>query len=69
MQEKQRTPTLKPIRPRRSTSLRATGALAVPTVYQLANQGRLKLTKIGKLTRILAQHEAEFAASLTSDAA
>jgi excisionase family DNA binding protein len=40
------------------------------TVYQLASQGRLKLTKIGKLTRILAQHEAEFAASLTtSDAA
>ena len=39
------------------------------TVYQLASQGKLKLTKIGKLTRILAQHEAEFAASLTSDAA
>ena len=41
------------------------------TVYQLANQGKLKLTKIGKLTRILAQHEDEFAASLTrtSDAA
>jgi excisionase family DNA binding protein len=36
------------------------------TVYQLASQGKLKLTKIGKLTRILAQHEAEFAASLTT---
>ena len=35
------------------------------TVYALANQGKLKFTKIGKLTRILAQHEAEFAASLT----
>ena len=40
------------------------------TVYQLANQGKLRLTKIGKLTRILAQHEAEFAAALIkSDAA
>jgi len=34
------------------------------TVYALASQGKLRLTKIGKATRILAEDERAFAESL-----
>jgi excisionase family DNA binding protein len=36
-----------------------------PTIYRLAASGRLKLTKIGGATRILADDEAAFASSLS----
>jgi excisionase family DNA binding protein len=37
------------------------------TVYALATQGKLRLTKIGKATRILAEDERAFGASLQQD--
>lgn len=35
-------------------------------IYSLAREGKIKLTKIGKSTRILADDEANFVASLSA---
>lgn len=39
-------------------------SISRPTIYRLAADGRLKLTKIGGATRILVDDERAFAASL-----